>query len=92
MSIFRKSAAAIAGTTQALTSVTAMSAVIVAADTTLNSDGWALGSANMAGYTAAIQNSNNFGAGGIVSTSVTLNQVSAVNATTLAGADVFVSP
>ena len=92
MSIFRKSAAAIAGAALALTSVTAMSAVIVTADTTLNNAGWALGSTNMAGYTAAIQDSNNFGAGGIVSTSVTLNQVSAVNATTLAGADIFVSP
>ena len=91
MSIFRKSAAVIAGAALALTSVTAMSAVIVTADTSLNSDGWALGSSNMSGYTGAIQDSNNFGPGGVVSTSATLNQVSAVNSTTLAGADVFVS-
>ena len=68
------------------------SALLVSPNTTLNSAGWALGSANMAGYTAALTNPTFFGAGGTVSTDITVNLVGAVNAATLAGADIFVSP
>lgn len=75
-----------------LVSTNALAVIIVTPDTTLNSAGWALGSFRMAGYTAALTDPAHFGAGGTNTTSITLNQVGAVNAGTLAGAMIFISP
>ena len=75
-----------------LVSTNALAVIIVTPDTILNSAGWALGAPNMAGYRGALTDPAHFGAGGTNSTSITLNQVGAVNAGTLAGAMIFISP
>lgn len=67
-------------------------AVLVSPNGTLNSAGWALDAPNMAQYTAALTNPAFFGPAGTVSTAINVNLVGAVNAATLAGADIFVSP
>ena len=66
--------------------------VFATPDCSLNDNGWCLGGADMAGYASAITNPTNFGAGGVVSTAISIQQLSAVNASTLAGANVFVAP
>ena len=65
---------------------------IVTPSCSINTDGWCLGGPNMAGFLAAITNTANFGPGGTVGSAITVVQVDAFNAGTLAGADAVLVP
>lgn len=64
---------------------------IATSSCSINTDGWCLGGSNMTGFTGAITNPSNFGAGGVVPTAVTLTQLNSVTAATLAGSNAFIS-
>ncbi len=64
--------------------------VMVTPDASINPDGWAMSSTYMTPYVNAITNPANFGPSGTVPVSITLNQVPAVDASTLTGASGFV--
>lgn len=66
--------------------------VLASPNSTLNSAGWALDSTNLSGFSAAITNPANFGPTGTVHNTVTIDDLSAVNATTLAGVNGFIAP
>lgn len=57
----------------------------------INTGGWCLEGANMTGFLAGILNANNFGPTGTVTNSVTLSSLDTVNASTLSGANGFIS-
>jgi hypothetical protein len=68
-------------------SAAAQTYVLLTPDTTLNSDSWALGSANLSGFKAALTNPVYFGPSGTVHTSINVNEVSTVTAGNLGAAD-----
>ncbi len=60
---------------------------------TLNNAGWALdGSNHLSGFSAAVTNPANFGPGGTVHSTVTVSNLAAVDAGTLAGVNGFIAP
>jgi hypothetical protein len=66
--------------------------VLASPNTTLNLDGWALGSSNMSGFLGAITNPTYFGPGGVVNQSITVDQLSSVTAGTLTGVNGVIVP
>ena len=66
--------------------------VLGSPNSTLNPAGWALDSSNLTGFSSAITNPAYFGTGGTVSTSVTIDNMSTINAGTLAGVNGFIAP
>jgi hypothetical protein len=75
-----------------ISTVVAQTYILASPNSTLNTGGWALDSSNMTGFSAAITNPTYFGPSGTVHTTVSIDDLSAVNSTTLAGVNGFVAP
>lgn len=57
----------------------------------LSSNGWAFDQSYMAPFRDALENPNFFGPGGVVEEEIVTTDLSAINATTLSGVDMFIS-
>jgi hypothetical protein len=78
----------------AAATASAQTYILATPDVALNNEAWSLGSTSgfMSGFRGAITNPANFGPGGTVGTSITVNELSSITALSLAGANGFIVP
>lgn len=66
--------------------------ILASPDSTLNTGGWSLSSANLSGFRSAITNPVYFGPSGTVPVTISITDLSTINSSTLSGVNGFIEP